>query len=93
MVLKELSDAECIGVGFMVDSEEDEGSAEWHGVGRRETGDFPLPLTARRAGVLWPSSGLWIMHHQRRTNEVDIRSSGYGKLSLLPGDPDLVSRN
>lgn len=33
MVWKEVSDPECIGVGVMVDNEEEEGSAEWHGVG------------------------------------------------------------
>lgn len=45
MVWKEVSDPECVGVGFMVDIEEKEGSAEWHGVGGRDTGRSPLGVS------------------------------------------------
>ena len=45
MVWKEASDPECVGVGFMVDIEEEEGSAEWHGVGGRDTGRSPLGVS------------------------------------------------
>jgi hypothetical protein len=45
MVWKEVSDPVCVGVGFMVDIEEDEGSAEWHGVGGRDTGRSPLGVS------------------------------------------------
>ena len=45
MVWKEVSDPECAGVGFMVDNEEEEGSAEWHGVGGRDTGRSPLGVS------------------------------------------------
>jgi len=45
MVWKEVSDPECVGVGFMVDIEEEEGSAEWHGVGGRDTGRSPLGVS------------------------------------------------
>jgi hypothetical protein len=44
MVWKEVSEPECVGVAFMVDNEEEEGSAEWHGVGGRDTGS---PLGVR----------------------------------------------
>jgi hypothetical protein len=44
MVWKEVSDPECVGVGFMVAIEEEEGSAEWHGVGGRDTGS-PLGVS------------------------------------------------
>jgi hypothetical protein len=46
MVWNEVSDPECVGVGFMVDTEEEEGSAEWHGVGGRDTGRSPLGVSA-----------------------------------------------
>lgn len=45
MVWKEVSDPECVGVGFMVDIEEEDGSAEWHGVGGRDTGRSPLGVS------------------------------------------------
>jgi hypothetical protein len=45
MVWKEVSEPECVGVGFMVDIEEEEGSAEWHGVGGRDTGRSPLGVS------------------------------------------------
>ncbi len=45
MVWKEVSEPECVGVGFMVDNEEEEGSAEWHGVGGRDTGRSPLGVS------------------------------------------------
>ena len=44
IVWKEVSEPECVGVAFMVDNEEEEGSAEWHGVGGRDTGS---PLGVR----------------------------------------------
>jgi hypothetical protein len=45
MVWKEVSDPEFVGVGLMVDIEEEEGSAEWHGVGGRDTGRSPLGVS------------------------------------------------
>jgi hypothetical protein len=45
MVWKEASDPECVGVGFMVDIDEEEASVEWHGVGGRDTGRSPLGVS------------------------------------------------
>ncbi len=83
MVRKDVSDPECVGVGFMVDIEEEEGSAEWHGVGGRDTGRSPLGVSPSPSsnGSSDGSSGGSPSH----------ASSSEGKRGRLFGRVDIVN--
>jgi hypothetical protein len=83
MVWKEVSDPECVGVGFMVDIEEEEGSAEWHGVGGRDTGRSPLGVS--------PSPSSDGSSDMSSSGSPSHASSSEGKRGRLFGPPGTVN--